>query len=223
MGTPKKGASKPGAFPLKGGIFIVKVVLASGNENKHREFKKLLEGSEIELVPHVEKLEVEENGNSFLSNALIKAKAWSGKTGLPALADDSGIIVRTINWLPGIRSARIIEGSDDDRNKWLLAQLKDRGDRYAEYVAALALCDCESGWIVETEGHCPGTIADCQHGNSGFGYDPLFIPNGYFKTFGELSAEVKLKISHRSIALNKLLYVVFRSSVIKSKADFENK
>ena len=201
----------------------MKVVLASGNEHKHQEFKKLLEGSEIELVYSFEKLEVEENGNSFFSNALIKASAWSRKTGLPALADDSGIIVRALNWMPGIHSARVIEGTDKDRNEWLMAQLKDKEDRYAEYVAALFLCDHENGWAIGTEGSCPGTIAGCQLGNSGFGYDPLFIPIGYSKTFGELSAEVKLKISHRSIALNKLLYVVFRSSVIKSKIGFKSK
>jgi XTP/dITP diphosphohydrolase len=188
----------------------MKVILASGNENKHREFKELLLGSEIELICSNEKYEVEENGNSFLSNALIKAKAWSQKTGLPALADDSGIVVRAINWMPGIRSARIIEGTDNDRNEWLLAQLKDKEDRYAEYVAALALYNCEGGWAIETEGHCGGVIADCQRGNSGFGYDSLFIPNGYSKTFGELPSEVKSKISHRSIALKKLLYVVFQ-------------
>ncbi|MCL2147225.1 MAG: RdgB/HAM1 family non-canonical purine NTP pyrophosphatase [Synergistaceae bacterium] len=194
----------------------MKVVLASGNRNKHVEFIKLLEGSEIELVPLVEEIEVEENGNSFFSNAWIKAKAWSRKTGLPALADDSGVIVRALNWKPGIRSARIIEGTDSDRNKWLLAELKDKADRYAEYVSAIALCDCKSGWTIETEGRCPGVIDKCERGNLGFGYDPLFIPNGYSGTFGELSAEVKLKISHRSIALYKLLYVVFHSSVIKS-------
>ena len=200
----------------------MKVVLASGNENKHREFKKLLEGSEIELICSREKIDVEENGNSFLSNALIKAQAWSCKTGLPALADDSGIIVRALKWMPGIYSARIIEGTDNDRNEWLLAQLNDKEDRYAEYVAALALYDCENGWAVEAEAHCSGMIANCQRGSSGFGYDPLFIPNGYSKTFGELSAEVKLKISHRSIALNKLLYVVFYKYMIKFKVGFEN-
>jgi XTP/dITP diphosphohydrolase len=200
----------------------MKVVLASGNRNKHKEFKKLLEGSEIELVSRFDEIEAEENGNSFFSNAWIKAKAWSRETGLPALADDSGIIVRALNWIPGIHSARIIEGTDSDRNKWLLAQLKDKADRYAEYVAALALCDYESGWTIETEGRCSGKIDNCERGFLGFGYDPLFIPNGYSETFGELCAEVKLKISHRSIALNKLLYIVFRSSVIKSNIDFYN-
>ena len=195
---------------------MMKVVLASGNRNKHKEFKKLLEGSEIELVSLSGEIEVEENGNSFFSNAWIKAKAWSCKTGLPALADDSGIIVRALNWIPGVRSARIIEGTDSDRNKWLLAELKDKTDRYAEYVAALALCDYKSGWTIETEGRCPGMIDKCERGNLGFGYDPLFIPEGYYKTFGELSVEVKLRISHRSIALNKLLCIVFHSSVIQS-------
>ena len=200
----------------------MKVVLASGNENKHREFKKLLEDSEIELICSREKIDVEENGNSFLSNALIKAQAWSRETGLPALADDSGIIVRALKWMPGIHSARIVEGTDNDRNEWLLAQLNDKEDRYAEYVAALALCDSENGWAIETEANCCGMIAGCQRGSSGFGYDPLFIPSGYSKTFGELSALVKLKISHRSIALKKLLYVVFYKYMIKFKADSEN-
>ena len=189
----------------------MKVVLASSNEHKHGEFKKLLEDSEIELVYYPQKLEIEENGSSFFSNALIKARAWSIKTGLPALSDDSGIIVRDISWMPGIHSARIIEGTDKDRNEWLLTQLKDKEDRYAEYVAALVLCNYESGWAIGTEGRCPGTISAYQRGNSGFGYDPLFIPVGYEKTFGELPTEVKLKISHRSIALNKLLHVVFHS------------
>ena len=190
----------------------MKVIFASGNEHKQGEFKKLLEGSRIELVYSPEKLEVEENGDSFFSNALIKAKAWSRKTGLPALADDSGIVVRSLSGMPGIRSARIIEGTDKDRNEWLLAQLEDKDDRFAEYVAALVLCNNERGWAIGTEGSCPGTIAALQRGNSGFGYDPLFIPIGYSKTFGELSSEIKLRISHRSIALNKLLHVVFDSN-----------
>ena len=189
----------------------MKVVLASSNEYKHGEFKKLLEDSKIELVYYPQKLEIEENGSSFFSNALIKARAWSIETGLPALSDDSGIIVRAISWMPGIHSARIIEGTDKDRNEWLLTQLNGKEDRYAEYVAALVLYNQKSGWAIGTEGRCPGTISAYQRGNSGFGYDPLFIPTGYEKTFGELSAEVKLKISHRSIALNKLLYVVFHS------------
>jgi len=113
--------------------------------------------------------------------------------------------------MPGIRSARIVEGTDQDRNDWLLSQLNDKEDRYAEYVAALVLYDNENGWAIGAEGRCPGTIADYQRGDSGFGYDPLFIPAGYSGTFGELSAAVKLKISHRSIALNKLLHVVFHS------------
>ena len=200
----------------------MKVVLASCNEHKHVEFKRALEGSEIELVNIVEKLEVDENGNSFFSNALIKARAWSHKTGLPALADDSGIIVRALDWAPGIRSARIIEGTDKDRNEWLLAQLKDKEDRHAEYVAALVLYISENGLAIGAEGSCPGTIADHQRGSSGFGYDPLFIPIGYTKTFGELSTEEKLKISHRSIALKKLLYVVFHTFMIKCKIGFEN-
>ena len=193
----------------------MRVILASGNENKHGEFKELLQGSKIELVYSHEKFEVEENGNSFLSNALIKAKAWSQQTGLPSLADDSGIAVRALGWMPGIRSARIIEGTDNDRNEWLLAQLKGKEDRYAEYVAALALYDYESGRAIETEGRCVGEITGRASGNLGFGYDPLFIPSGYSKTFGELPAAVKLKISHRSIALYKLLYVVFHSYMIE--------
>ena len=189
----------------------MKAVLASGNKYKHKEFKALLEDSKIELVDIFDKLEVNENGESFYSNAYIKAKAWSSKIRLPALADDSGIIVRALGWMPGVRSARIIEGTDKDRNEWLLAQLKDKEDRYAEYVAALILCDHENGWAIGAEGRCPGTISDRERGDSGFGYDPLFIPAGYSRTFGELSADVKLKISHRSIALNKLLYVVFQT------------
>lgn len=190
------------------GEYFCQIVLASNNKNKHEEFSSLLRDSGIKLVFSDMKIDVEENGSSFYSNAYLKARAWSEMTGLPALADDSGIAVRSLDWLPGVRSARIVAGSDEKRNTWLLDNLKGKSDRYAQYIAALALCDAKNGWTLASEARCGGQIAEAPRGSNGFGYDPLFIPDGYSKTFGELDREIKLKISHRSFALRNLLYMI---------------
>lgn len=184
---------------------MTKIVLASNNKNKHKEFSELLKDSGLELVRADEKIEVNETGESFLENARLKAHAWSLKTGCKALADDSGILVRALSWLPGVRSARIVEGSDEDRNNWLLESLGESADRYAEYAASVVLCDAREGWTIETEARCGGEIATSPRGNNGFGYDPIFIPRGYSQTFGELSEDVKMKISHRALAVRHLL------------------
>jgi XTP/dITP diphosphohydrolase len=151
---------------------------------------------------------VEETGSTYAMNAFLKAQAWALASGFPSLADDSGIEVEALSWAPGVRSARIVEGSDADRNRWLLSQMEqvDGDGRRARFVAAVALSVPE--WTVVCEGVCDGRLAKRETGAHGFGYDPLFIPDGCDVSFGELSSDVKNKISHRARAVQALVEIL---------------
>ena len=149
--------------------------------------------------------EVEESGETFAENAALKARAYSRQTGLWTLADDSGLVVDALGGAPGVRSARYagVGASDAQRNDRLLAELKrTKGrDRRARFVCVIALADPAKPDALFFTGLCEGTIADRPRGVGGFGYDPLFVPEGYTQTFGELPAEIKNQISHRARAL----------------------
>ena len=161
-------------------------VLASHNKKKLAELSAIVSSLGIEIIPLPEGApEPEENGKTFEENALIKAKSAAEFTGLPALADDSGLCVDALDGAPGIYSARYCEGTDEDRNAFLLKNMQDKENRACRFVCAIA-CVREN------------------HGAGGFGYDPLFYVEKYGCTFGELPAEVKNTISHRANALNKL-------------------
>lgn len=196
----------------------MKIVLASGNRHKYTEFLAFFDRLKKDVCCDFELLyagdferhllssvDVEETGDTFEENAAIKARAWASATGLPALADDSGIEVRALQGAPGIRSARAAEGSDGDRVVWLLTQLGQSVDRRACFTASLAIA--LPGFAVNgrdyfaAEGRCWGNISDAPKGENGFGYDPIFIPDGSAQTFGELTAAEKSKISHRAIAM----------------------
>ena len=149
--------------------------------------------------------EVEENGTTFEENAVIKAKYAMEKTGLPSIADDSGLCVDALGGAPGIYSARFAgEPCDNDKNNQkLLGLLKDKpiSERTAKFVSSVA-CVFPNGKIIIVNGECKGYIAEDFHGNGGFGYDPLFISEK--GSFGLLTAEEKDSISHRGRALRKL-------------------
>ena len=165
------------------GVSLVKLVLASCNRHKFEEFRQLLAPLHVELLfggDYEHPLHVSETGKSFTENAALKAAAWAEYTGLPAISDDSGIEVRALNWQPGIYSSRVGGEDDEQCRQWLIRNMADKKDRYARYAAALVL-----------------VFPD---GSNGFGYDPLFIPEGYSQTFGELSPEIKSKLSHRAKA-----------------------
>lgn len=182
----------------------MKIILASGNINKFYEIKEIVKPIGIELLyggDYDSKPEVEESGESYFENALIKAKAWSEHTNLPAMADDSGIEVNALASAPGINSARIVPGSDSDRVDWLLNSLKDKDDRSARFVCSIVVFFPKGEKIVTCEEYCYGKISLSPHGDEGFGYDPIFIPNGYDKTFAELGDKVKRTISHRTLAI----------------------
>jgi len=199
--------------------FPVEVVLASGNAHKHEELTALLGPVGISLVfgPERLSLEVEESGKSYAENALIKAKAWSGALGMPALADDSGLEVRELAWAPGLYSSRVAP-SDAERIRWLLGRMEGKADRAARFVACLALAwpDVSGMRVTLAEGYCWGEIAMEASGQSGFGYDPVFIPQGHDRSFGDLGEGLKSRISHRAVASRALRDMLETPSMVKS-------
>lgn len=185
----------------------MKIVLASGNKNKFYEIKEALDKIQAELLfggDFPNHSEVEETENSYYGNALLKARFWASLTGLPAMADDSGIEVSALAGAPGIHSARIVPGSDEDRVEWLLNSLKGKEDRSARFVCCIVVFFPETGKIIASEKNCTGLISSLPRGSAGFGYDPIFMPSGYDKTFAELGNEVKREISHRALAIKDI-------------------
>lgn len=185
----------------------MKIVLASGNRNKYVEMKEALAPAGVELVfggDFRDPVKVDEDGSTYSENALLKARAWAGFTGLPAISDDSGLEVKALGGLPGIRSARIVSGGDEARTRWLLDSLGGGKDREARFVCCIAAVFPDDGREILTEKYCYGKIAEIASGTSGFGYDPVFIPEGYDRTFAELGREIKNKISHRAFAVKSI-------------------
>ncbi|MCD8392808.1 MAG: RdgB/HAM1 family non-canonical purine NTP pyrophosphatase [Cloacibacillus porcorum] len=193
----------------------MQMILASTNRGKYREMKAQLEPLGIELLfggDFERPLEVDETGESYAENALLKARAWAEATGLPALADDSGLEAEALGGIPGIHSARIIEGSDRDRMYWLLGEMIDKEDRRGRFACAIAVVFPDKKEPLTVTKYCPGHITREPAGESGFGYDPIFVPDGFDRTFAELGDEIKNKISHRAMAVKgiaeKLIPVV---------------
>ena len=184
----------------------MKLVLATHNAHKVTEVGAIL-GSAVaglELVGY-DGPEPKEDGTSFLENALIKARAAFAHTGLPAIADDSGIAVEILGGSPGIFSARWAGGRDNVQNRQLLlsqlADVRDE-DRAASFVCTIALVTSDGE--VSFTGIWPGRVARQETGANGFGYDPVFIPEGFEVSAAELEPEVKNALSHRSLALQQL-------------------
>lgn len=186
------------------------LLAATGNAGKIRELKEILADFPIALRDLGEFFgisEVEETGATFEENAILKAKGYAVQTGLWTLADDSGLEVATLGGAPGVYSARYAGKNAGDKEKIakLLSELGDNNNRRARFVCAMAIAD-ETGDIkFLAEGICDGKISVNPSGTNGFGYDPIFIPDGFDKTFGELSGDVKQKISHRGRAMKKII------------------
>jgi XTP/dITP diphosphohydrolase len=181
----------------------MKFVIATGNEGKVREFKRILEPMGFEAVSMKElglALEVEETGKTFAENARLKAGAACKAAGLPAIADDSGLCVDALGGAPGVYSARYSGLGDDENNQKLLRELADvpDGERTARYVCAICCC-FPDGTFLTAEESCEGKIGYALSGSQGFGYDPLFYVGG--RSFGQYSDEEKDAISHRGKAL----------------------
>ena len=183
----------------------MKFVLASHNQGKLAEMQRILGQLGVEVVLQSElglALEPEETGTTFTENARIKAEAVMQASGLPAIADDSGLCVDALNGAPGVYSARYGgEGLDDTgRYRLLLENMKGQMPRTAKFVSVITCC-FPNGDVLTARGECPGTIAFAPQGEGGFGYDPVFFVPPLKKTFAQLTAEEKNAISHRGKAL----------------------
>lgn len=184
----------------------MKLVLASDNAHKLSEFRELFRTMDVELLSKAEagvSGDVEETGETFAENAYIKAEAVMRASGLPAVADDSGLAVVALDGAPGVRSARYTgdhNDSDEARYRLLLQNLGDRTDRDARFVCALC-CVFPDGDVLWAEGVCEGNILYAPRGKNGFGYDPIFQPEGYDRSMAELTMEEKNAVSHRGKAL----------------------
>jgi len=189
---------------------VQKLVLASNNADKVREFQELLASFHFQVIPQGE-LDIpaaEEPHHTFIENALAKARHASAVSGLPALADDSGVCAHALDGGPGVHSARYagVDGDNAANNQQLIAALQGKADRGAHYVCALVMVNSANDpepLIVQTRWY--GQIIDEAKGGYGFGYDPYFFLPDLGKTVAELAPSEKNKISHRGQALRELI------------------
>lgn len=182
---------------------------ATGNEHKIREFREILSPLGVEFV-HPREVggipDVEENGSTFEENAVIKAMAAAKIADMPAFADDSGLAVEILDGAPGIYSSRYAD-TDDARIARLLCEIREKeaisGERFraAKFVCAIAVFYPVTGETFTFRGEVRGEIIDDKRGDNGFGYDPVFVPEGHSASFAELPSDVKDAISHRHNAL----------------------
>lgn len=183
----------------------MKFVLATQNPKKKAEMSAILSDLGVEIVTEEElgiHVDVEETGTTFAENAALKAEAVMRVSGLPAIADDSGLCVHALNGAPGVYSARYGgEGlTDEQRYRLLLTALSGQTDRSAHFETAVC-CVFPDGGRITAHGECRGSIAFAPQGKNGFGYDPVFFYTELRKTFAQLTAEEKAAISHRGNAL----------------------
>ena len=181
------------------------LVLSTDNKNKLKEIKEILGDLDIEIMAKSDiydlDFEVEEDGLTLYDNALKKANAIAERTKYAVLSDDTGLFVNALGGEPGVHSARYASEHDDKKNREkLLKNLEDKEDRSAYFKTQIILID-EDKNIIPIEGICEGSISKKEKGSQGFGYDSIFIPKGFDKTFAELGVSEKNKISHRAKAL----------------------
>ncbi len=190
-----------------------KLVVASHNAGKIREIKSMLEPFQVEVVSAAELdlPDVEETGSTFEENARLKSEALAKESGCYALGDDSGLCVNCLSGRPGVYSARYAPNRDFDKGMdMLLEEISESGakDRSAYFACVLALTS-PAGETRIFEGRVNGRIALEKSGGNGFGYDPIFIPDGFDKTFANFDKEEKNRISHRGRAFQKMIEEVF--------------
>lgn len=185
----------------------MKLIFATHNKNKAKEVRSLMPDF-IELLSLDDinfHTEIEENASTLEGNALLKAKTIFEKTGINCFADDSGLLVDALNGEPGVYSARYAgsQKSDEDNMQKLLLELQNKLDRNAHFKTVMALIIDGKEYLFD--GKIEGKIISEKMGTNGFGYDPIFVPDGYNETFAQLNSETKNKISHRARALQKML------------------
>jgi len=186
----------------------MKIILASHNEHKVREINNLVRNFDITFkslkdINWTE--EIEENGLTIEENAWIKAEAVWSALGVPVLAEDTGLLIEALNGAPGVHTARYAGDEKNDRKNMqkVLDQLGHSDKRKAKFITVMALIMNDQRR--QFTGVCEGKIGYIKSGSGGFGYDPIFIPEGYNRSFGQLSQKVKNEMSHRSKAIDKVL------------------
>ena len=191
---------------------LSRLLIATHNQGKLEEFRALLKELPLELCdlnsfPAI--LPVAETGSTFTENASLKATAYAVQAGEITLADDSGLEVHALGGAPGVLSARYAGAgaSDFERTEKLLREVLETADaeRAARFVSVIAIADASGAILNVSTGVCNGTISRTPRGKNGFGYDPIFIPDGFKETFGELSNQIKQEISHRARASKKII------------------
>lgn len=188
------------------------LLIATNNQGKVNELRAFLDGAPLDLLclaDFANVAEVDETGSTFAENAKLKASGYAVQTGCLALADDSGLEVEALDGRPGVLSARYGgEGTSfAEKMALLLAEIGESADkmRRARFVCAIAVAGPGGEILSISEGICTGKIASAPRGSGGFGYDPLFIPDGFDQTFGELDEGIKQKISHRFRAFEEII------------------
>ena len=194
---------------------MTKIVLATYNRHKALELKTLLSGLDVDILTLGDipgKIILREDHDTFAANALQKARMVHDQIKFISLADDSGLEVFYLNGRPGVFSARYagLKATDEMNNRKLLQEMRGVPPRrrHAQFRSVLALVG--EGMEEVTEGVCPGVLGETPRGTNGFGYDPIFIPDGFTKTYAELSAEEKNQISHRAKSFAKMKHVLQR-------------
>jgi XTP/dITP diphosphohydrolase len=188
------------------------LLIATNNPGKVAELKDLLAKLPVELLCLLDFnniIEAEETGLTFSENAQIKARSYAAQTGVPALADDSGLEVEALDGRPGVLSARY-GGEETSFSEKITRLLKELGaahdvHRRASFSCSIAVADSTGKILRTVTGVCRGRIAPEPRGSGGFGYDPIFIPDGYDQTFGELAPSIKQEISHRAVAFREII------------------
>lgn len=203
------------------------LVIATGNPDKVAEIKSILKDLKLKILSKNEvglsELEVVEDADTLKGNAILKAEAILNRCDADiVLADDTGLYVDSLSGLPGVHTARYAgeHASYADNRIKLLADMDgvEAGERSARFITSIVVLDRE-GSEYEALGVCEGTISNSERGDFGFGYDPIFIPKGYDKTFAELDSDTKNKISHRALALEQLKVLLERIGVEKNEED----
>ena len=194
----------------------MELIIASQNQNKLVEFKKIL-GDKINLFSLSDiglNQEIPENEKTIKKNAMFKAKFVNIQTGKNVFADDTGLEIDSLNGEPGVYSARYsgVDRNPDKNIELVLTKLKNKSNRNSRFKTIISLII--DGKSVNFEGVVEGKITKKKRGSNGFGYDPIFQPNGYASTFGEMSLKEKNKISHRSIAINKMVQYLKENNLL---------
>lgn len=184
----------------------MRLLVASKNQDKIREIKALSPGN-IEVLNPLDMeldLTILEDGKTLVDNSLKKALAYFRKTNICTIGEDTGLFVGALGGRPGVYSARYSGGGDSENRRKLLSELKGKDNREAYFKTVISLV-IDENWVEFFEGKIKGIITEEEFGEKGFGYDPIFMPDGHNKTFGQMPQEKKNSISHRKIALKKVL------------------